>query len=293
MRLEGTFPALVTPFLDGALDLPALQRQVAFVLDNGVAGLVACGTTGEAPTLSAEEWDTVVATAVAGARGKPVIAGTGANNTPAVIARTQRARELGASAALVVSPYYNKPSPAGLIAHFTKVADEGGLPVVLYNVPGRTGSNMGVDVVASLSRHPQIIGIKDAAGSVDQFGELIHRCGPDFAVLSGDDSLSLPLYALGGKGVITTTGNVAPKAMSQIYKAFVAGDIAQARALHYRLSPLFQALFCEVNPGPVKYALHRMGRMRNELRLPLVPITASSEEKVDAALRLAGIATED
>ncbi len=293
MHLEGTFPALVTPFAHGSLDLSALKRQVDFVLDGGVDGLVACGTTGEAPTLTAEEWDTVVATVVAGARGKPVIAGTGANNTLAVIARTQRARELGASAALVVSPYYNKPSPAGLIAHFSKVADEGGLPVVLYNVPGRTGSNMGVDVVEFLSRHPLIVGIKDAAGSVDQFGELIRRCGPDFAVLSGDDSLCLPLYALGGKGVITTTGNVAPDAMSRIYWAFAAGEIVEAQALHYRLLPLFQALFCEVNPCPVKFALHRMGRMHNELRLPLTPITAPSEDKVVAALALAGISTED
>lgn len=290
--LQGTFPALVTPFKDGTVDLPALRALIGHVLDNGVEGIVACGTTGEAPTLTTAEWELVVETCVAESRGRPVIAGTGSNDTGATVSKTRRARELGASAALVVSPYYNKPSPAGLVAHFTQVADGGGLPIVLYNVPGRTGSNVSPDVVEFLSRHPGIVGIKDAAGSMDQFGELLRRCGPSFSVLSGEDSLSLALYALGGHGCITTVGNVAPGPMSRLYQAFREGHVEEARTLHFKLLPLFKALFCEVNPGPVKYALHRLGFARNELRLPLVPVTPESEERVSEALAAAGISSE-
>jgi len=290
--LTGTFPALVTPFTDESMDLAALRGLIAHVLDGGVDGLLACGTTGEAPTLSMAEWEAVVATCVEDSRGKPVIAGTGTNDTFEVVEKTQRAAELGAAAALVVSPYYNKPSPAGLIAHFTRVADDGGLPVLLYNVPSRTGSNMAPDVVEFLSSHPRIVGIKDAAGSVDQFGELLRRCGPDFSIFSGDDSLALPLYALGGHGAISTVANVAPGPMARLYHAFLDGQIEEARALHFRLVPLFQALFCEVNPCPAKYALARLGFVRNELRLPLAPITSESEALVAEALAAAGISTE-
>ncbi len=290
--LEGTFPALVTPFNGGVVDLAALRALINHVLDGGVEGVVACGTTGEAPTLTQAEWELVVTTCVAESRGLPVIAGTGSNDTEAVVKKTQRARELGARAALVVSPYYNKPSPAGLVAHFTKVADDGGLPIVLYNVPGRTGSNMSPEVVESLSHHPSIVGIKDAAGSMDQFGELLRRCGSTFSVFSGEDSLSLALYALGGHGCITTVGNVAPRPMARLYRAFQEGRVDEARTLHFKLLPLFQALFCEVNPGPAKYALHRLGFIRNELRLPLVPITPQSEERVSEALVAAGISAE-
>ncbi len=291
--LTGTFPALVTPFNEGMLDLTALRGLIGHVLDGGVDGLLACGTTGEAPTLTVAEWESVVSTSVAKSRGKPVIAGTGTNDTLEVIEKTRRAAELGAAAALVVSPYYNKPSPAGLVAHFTKVADEGGLPVILYNVPSRTGSNMSLEVVEFLANHPQIIGIKDAAGSVDQFGELLRRCGSSFSVFTGDDSLALPLYALGGHGAITTVGNVAPGPMARLYHAFCEGRVEEARELHFQLVPLFQALFCEVNPCPAKFALHKMGFVRNELRLPLAPITPSSEELVLEALVAARITAEN
>jgi 4-hydroxy-tetrahydrodipicolinate synthase len=290
--LTGTFPALVAPFRHGALDLADLRRLIGHVLDGGVDGLLACGTTGEAPTLTMAEWESVVSTCVTESRGKPVIAGTGSNDTLAVVEKTQRARELGATAALVVSPYYNKPSPAGLIAHYTRVADEGGLPIILYNVPSRTGSNMSPEVVEFLSNHPQIVGIKDAAGSVDQFGELLRRCGPAFSVFSGDDSLALPLYALGGHGAITTVGNVAPGPMARLYHGYFEGQVEEARKIHFQLLPLFKALFCEVNPCPVKFALHRMGFVRNELRLPLAPITSASEELVLEALAAAQISAE-
>jgi 4-hydroxy-tetrahydrodipicolinate synthase len=292
MMFTGTYPALVTPLREGKVDLTALRGLIAHVLDGGVDGLLACGTTGEAPTLRIAEWESVVSTCVAESRGKPVIAGTGTNDTLAVIEKTRRAAELGAAAALVVSPYYNKPSPAGLIAHFTRVADEGGLPIILYNVPSRTGSNMSPEVVEFLSNHPQIVGIKDAAGSVDQFGELLRRCGSNFSIFSGDDSLALPLYALGGHGAITTVGNVAPGPMARLYHSFCEGQVEEARKLHFQLVPLFQALFCEVNPCPVKFALHKMGFVRNELRLPLAPITPASEELVLEALVAAKIALE-
>lgn len=290
--LTGTFPALVTPFANGEVDLSALRFLIASVLDAGVDGIVACGTTGEAPTLTSTEWESVVATCVEESRGKPVIAGTGSNDTAAVVKKTRRATELGATAALVVTPYYNKPSPAGLVAHFTAVADGGELPLILYNVPSRTGSNMAPDVVEFLSSHPRIVGIKDAAGSVDQFGDLLRRCGPTFSVFSGDDALCLPLYALGGNGAISTVANVAPGPMARLYHAFQDGHVEEARELHFRLLPLFQALFCEVNPCPVKFALSCLGYVRNELRLPLAPITTESEDAVRGALAAAGIPTE-
>jgi 4-hydroxy-tetrahydrodipicolinate synthase len=292
MSFEGTFPALVTPFVDGRLDEPALRALIRHVLAGGVDGVVACGTTGEAPTLSRDEWARVVTVCVEGCGTRPVIAGTGTNDTRAVIEKTKLARELGAAGALVVSPYYNKPSPAGLVAHFEAVAGETGMPVILYNVPGRTGSNMSPDTVARLSQVPNIVGIKDAAGSVDQFSELLRRCEPGFKVLSGDDSLSLPLYALGGHGVISTVANVAPGPMARIYKAFCEGNIEEARQLHFRLLPLFRALFIETNPCPAKFACSLLGYGRNELRLPLVSITPASEAAVREAMAAAGILPE-
>ncbi|MBM4354291.1 MAG: 4-hydroxy-tetrahydrodipicolinate synthase [Deltaproteobacteria bacterium] len=286
---SGTYPALSTPFAGDRLDEDALRRLVRYVVAGGVEGIVACGTTGEAPALTVREWSQVVAVCVDECRDVPVIAGTGTNNTQNTVARTKLARELGVAAALVVAPYYNKPTQRGLVAHFTRVAEEGKLPVILYNIPGRTGVNMTAETIAELSRVPGIVGVKEAAGSMDQVGAILEKAAEGFAVLSGDDSLCLPMYALGGHGVISTTATLAPALMGGMYRAFRDGRVAQARAAHYKLLPLFRALFAETNPAPLKYALSRLGLGANELRLPLVPVTEATERMVDEALAGCGL----
>lgn len=285
----GTFPALATPFLGGRVDEDALRRLIRHLAGAGVDGVVACGTTGEAPTLLLDEWAQVVRVSVEECGRLPVIAGTGTNNTKATVERTQRARELGAAAALVVAPYYNKPTQRGLVAHFSAIAAEGGLPVILYNIPGRTGVNMTPETICALSRVPGIVGVKEAAGSMDQVGAILEGAAEGFVVLSGDDSLCLPMYALGGHGVISTTATVAPELMGRMYRAFRDGRPADAREAHFRLLPLFRALFAETNPAPLKYALFRMGFGANELRLPLVPVTEATERMLDKALAGCGL----
>jgi len=285
----GTYPAIPTPFLDGRLDEAACRRLVAWVVGNGVEGIVACGTTGEAPTLSVEEWARVIEICVEGAAGLPVIAGTGTNSTAATVARTQEARKRGAAAALVVVPYYNKPTRKGMEEHFRAVAADGGLPVVLYNVPSRTGVNMGAETAVALSHVEGIVAVKEASGSLDQASAILARACSGFTVLSGDDSLSLPLYSLGGHGAISTTAAVAPRQMSDLYRAFAAGDTGAARKLHFDLFPLFGALFAETNPQPAKYALKRLGIIANELRLPMVPVARDTEALVDRALADLGL----
>lgn len=285
----GTYPAVPTPFRNGQLDEDACRRLVAWVVDNGVEGVVACGTTGESPTLGVEEWARVVEICLEGAGGLPVIAGTGTNNTAATVARTQRARELGAAAALVVVPYYNKPSQEGMKQHFRTVAAQGGLPVILYNVPSRTGVNLAPETVMELSREEGIVAVKEASGSLDQASAILSGVGPDFSVLSGDDSLCLPMYSLGGHGTISTTASVAPRQMSDMYRAFDDGHAGAARTLHFDLFPLFGALFAEANPQPAKYALYRLGIIANELRLPMVPVASETEGLVDRALARLGL----
>ena len=285
----GTYPAIPTPFRKGRLDEDACRRLVAWVVDNGVEGIVACGTTGEAPTLSVEEWGRVVEICVEGAPGLPVIAGTGSNSTAATVTRTQQARELGAAAALVVVPYYNKPTQRGMEEHFRAVAVDGGLPVILYNVPSRTGVNMSAATAVALSHVEGIVAVKEASGSLDQASAILAGACSGFAVLSGDDSLSLPLYSLGGHGAISTTAGVAPRQMSDLYRAFAAGDARTARKLHFDLFPLFGALFAETNPQPAKYALSRLGIIANELRLPMVPVAPETEALVDRALATLGL----
>jgi 4-hydroxy-tetrahydrodipicolinate synthase len=287
---QGTFGAIATPFADGKLDEKALTRLIAYLLDGGVEGIVACGTTGESPTLDLQEWSRVVKLCVQESPARPVLAGTGSNNTKAVIERTKAARDLGAAGALVVTPYYNKPTQAGLIAHYEEVARRTRFPLVMYSVPSRTGVNLLPETVATLSRVEHIVGLKDAAGSVDQFGAILATAAPGFKLLSGDDSLSFPLYALGGHGVISTTAVAAPKLMSDLYREFSAGNLSLARAIHFRLLPLFKALFAETNPAPLKYALSRLGLAKNELRLPLVPVSEKTEQLIDQALAVCGLA---
>lgn len=270
---EGVYPAVVTPFLSDAqqsLDLEGFRSNIEALLAAGVHGIVPTGSTGESATLSFEEHERVVEVAVETARGKvPVLAGTGSNNTAEALRFTRAAKEIGADGALLISPYYNKPNRAGLFQHFTKIADLD-IPVVLYNVPGRTGQNLAPDLVIELAAHPNIVGIKEASGNVGQVSQIIEgTLDEEFVVISGDDNLTLPILALGGEGVISVAANVEPVRMVRLYEAFRAGDWTGALELHYELSPLFRALFIDTNPIPVKKAVGLRGMAAGPVRLPL------------------------
>jgi len=286
MRLVGTHVALVTPFKGGAVDEDALRGLIDHVIDGGVEGIVPCGTTGETPTLSRTEIARVISIAVEQAAGRvTVIAGSGSNSTAATMENTRAVRELGVDAALIATPYYNKPSQAGLVAHYEAVANAvPGFPFVLYNVPGRTGCNLLPETVEKLSHRDEVIAVKEASGDLSQAQSILDTCGDRLTVLSGDDALSLPMYALGGHGVITVAGNVVPREMSELHRIFQSGDLTGAAALQSRLNPLFEALFCEPNPQPCKAALALMGHMENELRLPLIPVTGGTLERMRGVL---------
>lgn len=292
MKLRGSLVALVTPFTAGGrrVDLPALRRLVEFHVRHGSAGLVPCGTTGESATLTHEEHRTVIRETVRSARGRiPVIAGTGSNNTAEAVAMTRAAERDGADATLQITPYYNKPTQRGLEAHFLAVARATRLPVILYNIPGRTGVNMEPDTVARLAEVRNIVGIKEASGNLEQMARIVARCGERFTLLSGDDALTLPILSLGGEGVISVVANLAPGEVSDLIGAFQRGDIARARTVHERLLPLTRALFVETNPVPVKAALGLMRLCRPDLRLPLVPLLPASLAALKAALRRHGL----
>lgn len=279
---KGTYTALVTPFTDTGIDVPAFERLLDAQIAAGITGVVPCGTTGETPTLSDAERDTVIGTAVKRAAGKcEVIAGTGSNSTAHTIAYTRRAKELGAKTALVVVPYYNKPTQEGLYRHFRAVAEQAGLPVMLYNVPSRTGIDMTADTVVRLSEVPGIVAIKEACGSTDRVAELRARCRADFSILSGDDALTLPMMAVGANGVVSVASNVEPARVVQMVSAALAGDYATARDQHLALRGLFTALFVESNPTPAKAALAMRGAMQDTVRLPLV----SANETTRALLK--------
>ncbi len=284
---RGSMVALVTPFKNGALDEKALRELARWQLEKGTDVLVPCGTTGEGATLSADEHARVVRICAEEARGKaPVIAGCGTNNTRTTIENVQRAREAGADAALVVTPYYNKPTPEGLFRHFEAVAKQGGLPVVMYNVPSRTSVDMLPDTIARCAKVPGIVGVKEASGVAPRVAEIFAAGVPaSFVILAGDDMFALATMAMGGHGVISVVGNIAPGDLSGMVDAFFAGDLARARAAQTRFAPLVKAMFCETNPLPVKHALWRMGRIAPELRLPLVPISEAGAAKVEQAMR--------
>lgn len=289
MELHGCYTALVTPFRNGAVDYDALRRLVAEQVAGGVAGLVPVGTTGESPTLDYEEHIKVIETVVAGAAGHcQVIAGTGANSTAEALELTRRAAKLGVDATLQVTPYYNKPTAEGLYRHFATIADHGGLPVVLYNVPGRTGKEIDLKTVKRLAAHSQVVAVKEAAGSVDRVSQILDCCS--LTVLSGDDSLTLPMMAVGATGVISVVSNVLPAEVSRLTALALANDWPAARQLHYRLYPLFRDLFVETNPIPVKAALAMLGKIAEEYRLPLCPISDAARETLKAAMRRAGLA---
>jgi len=287
----GSIPALVTPFSGGRVAEDTLRAFVEWQISEGSNGLVPCGTTGEVATLSADEHRHVIATVVEAAKGRvPVIAGTGTYSTEASIERTRAAADLGADAALVVVPYYNKPSQAGLSAHFKAVADASPIPLVVYNVPSRTVADISVETLAEVAKHPKIVAVKDATGNLARVTSQRLACGEDFCQLSGNDDMALGFSAMGGAGCISVSANVAPKLCSDFQKAMREARWADAAKLQDRLYPLHAALFTDASPGPAKYAL---SRVRNdfpaELRLPLVEPSAASKKAVDAALEHAGL----
>jgi len=292
--LKGSLVAIVTPMQDGgALDLPALKRLIDFHVSNGTAGIVIVGTTGESPTVSVEEHCLLIKSAVEYAAGRvPVIAGTGANATSEAIELTAYAKKVGAAYCLSVVPYYNKPTQEGLYRHFRTIAEKVDLPLLLYNVPGRTAADLANETALRLAQVPGIVGIKDATADLGRGSELLQALSAagktDFAVYSGDDITGLPLLLMGAHGVISVTANVAPKLMAEMCAAALAGDGARARAANNRLLALHRRLFLEANPIPVKWALAEMGLIHGELRLPLTALAAQHHEAVRAALRDAG-----
>jgi len=281
---QGAFTAIVTPFTrQGEVDYARLRDLIEFQIEGGVDGIVPVGTTGESPTLTVAEHNRVIEVTVEACAGRvKVIAGTGANSTAEALELTRHAKQVGADATLQVTPYYNKPTQEGLIRHFTEVA-EIGLPVVLYNIPGRTGREIAVDTVVKLAEHPNIVALKEAGGSVDRVSHIVRRC--DIAVLSGDDSLTLPMMAVGAVGVVSVATNVAPGPVSEMVHAALAGDWSRARELHRRLHPLFSDLFLETNPIPVKAALAMMGRIEEVYRLPLCAMKAETRARLEKTLR--------
>ncbi len=288
---QGSIVALVTPFRDGQVDEAKLRELVEFHVQQGSDGIVPCGTTGESPTLSHEEHKRVVEVVVQAAAGRiPVIAGTGSNSTAEAIDLTVHAMKAGADAALLVSPYYNKPTQQGLYEHFKAVAEAApDLPLILYNIQSRTAVNIETDTLARLAQIPNIVGVKEASGSLDQMTSVVLACGPEFTVLSGDDSLTLPLMAVGGRGVISVVANILPREVVEMTRAALAGDFKRARELHWKLFPVCRAMFLETNPIPVKEAMAMLGMIRAEWRLPLCRMSDANRERLRKVLTQAGV----
>ena len=279
---RGTFTALVTPFKDDEIDEPAFERLIENQIAAGISGIVPVGTTGESPTLSCGERHHVIELAVETARGRcQVIAGTGSNSTRDAIAHTKEAETIGADGALLVAPYYNKPSQEGLFRHFAAIAEATALQLVLYNIPGRCAVDIAADTVVRLAeKYPNIVAIKEASGSVDRVSELVRRAPDGFTVLSGDDSLTLPFLSVGAVGVVSVVSNLFPKEISQFVSLFLEGQAEEARRIHARFYPLFKDLFCEPNPVPVKTALAWRGAMASDVRLPLCEMTAANAARL-------------
>jgi 4-hydroxy-tetrahydrodipicolinate synthase len=283
---QGSLVAMVTPFHDGRVDEAKLRELVEFHVANGTDGLVPCGTTGESPTLTPEEHKRVIEIVVQQARGRiPVVAGTGSNSTAEAIELTRHAAHAGAAGALLVTPYYNKPTQQGLFEHFRTIAQAvPDLPLIVYNIQGRTAVNVETETMARLAQIPNIVGVKEASGSLDQMTAVILACGPDFTVLSGDDNLTLPLMSVGGRGVISVVGNFLAREVADVTHAALEGDWKRARDLHLKLFPICKAMFIETNPIPVKEAMAMLGMIRAEWRLPMCPMTPANREKLRQAL---------
>ena len=289
--IKGSLVAIVTPMHeDGSLDLPAFRALIDFHVTEGSDAIVVVGTTGESPTVDVEEHALLIVEAVKHAAGRiPVIAGTGANSTREATALAAFAKQAGAQASLSVVPYYNKPTQEGMYLHFRTIAEAVDMPHILYNVPGRTVADMSNDTVLRLAEIPNIVGIKDATGNIERGSDLLRRAPKDFAIYSGDDASTLALMLLGGHGTISVTANVAPRLMHEMCAAALAGDVATAREINFRLLGLHRNLFVEANPIPVKWAVARLGKMQNTLRLPLTPLSQGAQSVVETAMRQAGI----
>lgn len=291
IKLEGTYTAMVTPFSNGTINESKLREIVEFQIENGISGLVPCGTTGESPTLSHEEHHRVIDIVIDSVNGRiPVIAGTGSNNTAEAISLTEHAKNAGAVAALLITPYYNRPSQSGIIQHYTEIAKQCDIPLIIYNCPGRTSVNTTSDTIFELSLLPNIIGIKEASGNIDQICDIIIRTDDDFTVLSGDDSMALPILSVGGTGVISVTSNIAPRQMSEMVTAALSGNYETAQSIHSELFPLMRTLMkIETNPSPIKAAMNIMGMDMGELRLPLVEPDDQGKKLLQSILRKTGL----
>lgn len=281
----GSMVALVTPFKDGKVDWQSLEGLVEFHIKNGTHGIVPCGTTGESATLDHEEHHEVIKAVIKAVNKRvPVIAGTGSNSTREAVELTRGAEKAGADGALMISPYYNRPTQEGIYQHYKKVASEVGIPLIVYNIPSRTGSKIEPETLARLSEIKNIAGVKEATGSVDQAIDVIRLCGDQLAVYSGEDSLTFSLMALGGKGVISTVANIAPKEMSQLTEACLKGNWEKGRELQFKLVPLIRSVFIETNPIPIKTALALMGKCSSDLRLPMTPMSEGNLKKLKQAM---------
>lgn len=280
MQFKGAFTALVTPFTNGVVDEEAYRNLIEWQVESGINGVVPCGTTGESATMSHDEHKQVIKICVDQVKGRvPVLAGAGSNNTAEAVELTRFAKEAGADGALLITPYYNKPTQEGLYQHFKRIAAEVSMPFILYNVPGRTSVNLLPATLARLNKDiPEVLGVKEATADLTQVSQVLELCGPDFQVLSGDDFTVLPLLSVGGCGVISVVSNILPDTMSGLCSAWFANNIAQAQAFHFELAAYSRMMFVETNPIPVKTALALMGRIKLELRLPLVPLGAANAE---------------
>ena len=290
MNIEGSMVALVTPFRNGEVDEPALRRLVGFQIKKGIHGIVPCGTTGESATLSHAEHHKVVEIVINAVKKRvPVVAGSGSNSTEETISLTKHAEKAGADAALLITPYYNRPTQEGLYQHFRAVARNTSLPIILYNVPSRTGVNMSAETVGRLSKIKNIIGLKDAAGNLKQTMDTISASQKGFKIFTGDDPRYLPILSVGGKGGICVIANIAPRETAQLYEAYKNGNLKRAQALAYKLEILNRVLYLETNPIPVKWAVHRLGLISDEVRLPLIPLAKKFRPKVIKAMRQFGL----
>jgi 4-hydroxy-tetrahydrodipicolinate synthase len=282
----GALSAIVTPFRDGAIDEIALRDLIEGQISAGIQGIVPCGSTGESATLSHAEHEQVIKIAIEQTRKRvPVVAGTGSNSTAEAIRLTAAAREMGADGALLISPYYNKPTQEGIYKHYKMIAQSVDLPLIIYNIPGRTGSNILPETMARLCEVRNIVGVKEASGSMDQISDIHRLCGDRLTILSGDDSMTLPMMSLGAKGVISVITNVMAREMTEMASAALAGNQVRARDLHYRMLPLMRALFIETNPIPVKHAMSLLKQCSAEVRMPLTPMSAPAADKLKAVMK--------
>lgn len=288
--LKGAITAIVTPFKNGAFDEEAYRQLIEFQIQGGIHGIVPCGTTGESATLSHAEHKRVVETCIDQVKKRvPVIAGTGSNNTAEALELTRHAQAAGADYALMITPYYNKPTQEGLYRHYKTICEQTQIPIVVYNVPSRTSLNLLPETVARLAEFPNIVGIKEATGDLKQCAKVVELCGDKITLLSGDDFTVLPLLAIGGQGVISVVSNVVPGDMAGMCNAFFAGKLEEARKLHYRMWPLMEAMFYETNPAPAKTALKMLGKITGEVRQPLCPMMPANEEKLRQVLQKYGL----